>query len=803
MAVPLTKTLSTLLALNLCFLPLLPFICALSTVAISETSNQTLIICALTHSSGYQQHSYLNCTSFHRGNRIHTPKNDSFSGIVAGNGFVCALIRRSPSSSVLGCWRFSSANDIYYKRIHRRAPVRELEAGNTHICGLMKETNRLECWQWREFNSSLSQHISFSTIAVGEGFVCGLTSEFGNIKCLQGQKANENGGSVVGLEPSGNYSVIAAGFRHACAISTEGNLECWGKTGNDNYKPRGEHFTSLAMGESRSCAIRRNGTVVCWGESNFSLPERLRSTYFVAIQAKQSVFCGIVLSNYSLFCWGNDYLDSSDPVVFNDVVPGACVSECPPCSRPLPGYGSFCGQGLMICEPFVGSSPTTPPPPRTRQGGDWNEKTVAFLVVGCVGSLSLLVVCCFLLCKHCKVKKGSSRVHDSGRLDEEETPPPPPPTTGPVLKKRLSQLLSMGANGSNLEEFPLQILHQATDNFSDGHKIGTGSYGSVYHATLADGRKVAIKRAETSASSSHVVGVGAGTTKRQEDINVMKDNAFLNELEFLSRLNHKNLVRLLGYCEDSNERILVYEYMKNGTLHDHLHKLKKSSLSPLMLSWSERIKVALDAARGIEYLHVYAVPPIIHRDIKSSNILLDDTWTAKVSDFGLSLMMGPKDEEEHKHKDEDEDEDEPEPHLSLMPGGTAGTLGYMDPEYFRLQTLTSKSDVYSFGVVLLELLSGYKAIHRNENGVPRNVVDLVASYIVRDEIHRILDANVPPPTPFEIEAVAYVGYIAVDCVTLPGRDRPTMTEIVNSLERALAACLASPPLSRSTTGSSM
>ncbi|PHU20338.1 Serine/threonine-protein kinase-like protein CCR4 [Capsicum chinense] len=326
-------------------------------------------------------------------------------------------------------------------------------------------------------------------------------------------------------------------------------------------------------------------------------------------------------------------------------------------------------------------------------------------------------------------------------------------------------------NGGHLQEFSLLVLLQVTNNFSEEHKIGTGSFGSVYHATLEDGREVAIKRAEASASSSYA----GGSKYRQED----KDSAFLNELEFLSRLNHKNLVRLLGYCEDNNERVLVFEYRNNGTLHDHLHRLENSPLT----SWTARIKVALNATRGVEYLHEYTVPTVIHRDIKSSNILLDTNGNAKVSDFGLSLL-GPQDDETH---------------LSLR---ATGTVGYMDPEYYRLQQLTTKSDVYSLGVTMLELLSGYKAIHKNENGVPRNVVDFVVPYIVQDEIHRVLDRRVPPPTPFEIEAVSHVGYLAADCTTLEGRDRPTMTEIVNNLERAFQACLATPNFSRSNTDSS-
>lgn len=692
----------------------------------------------------------------------------SFSGIVGGNGFVCGL--RSPFSSsnstIMVCWRFSSDSltNWYYKRIYRGPALSDFQAGNSHICGLVSSPSSLECWQWPEYKSNTNPN--FSRIAVGESFACGL-SEFGQIACLG------NNSNIVDQKPDGNYSEIAAGFRHACAVdSLNGKLECWGEMVGERPD---EIVSSLALGESRSCALRVNGTVVCWGQNNFSVPEALRADYFTTIHAKKDIFCGVLSSNYSLICWGNDNFQSNS-ILFNNVMPGPCESKCN-CGA-LPGYGEFCNQGY-ICKPCTAISQTLPPslppvsppclPPQGSSGGGSDKRKVAFIVVGAVGSLSLASIGCFLLFLYCKGRV--CKIHDSGRLDEIEnglsnrSQPPPQP---PVLEKRLSQLASIG-NGCHLEEFSLQKLLEATNNFSEEQKIGTGSYGVVYHGKL-DEKEVAIKRAEISAASSYAYG-----TKWQVD----KDSAFINELEFLSRLNHKNLVRLLGYCEENNERILVYEYMGNGTLHDHLHKLPSS---PLM-SWPSRIKTALDAARGIEYLHVYAQPPVIHRDIKSSNILLDVDWTAKVSDFGLSLM-GPDDEQAH---------------LSLV---AAGTMGYMDPEYYMLQQLTTKSDVYSFGVVLLELLSGRKAIHKNENGIPRNVVDFVVPYIIQDEIHRVLDKKVPPPTPVEIEGVAYVGYLAADCVTLEGRDRPSMTEIVNSLERAWTACLVHPTLSQSTSNSS-
>ncbi|KAJ6877795.1 hypothetical protein NC651_030520 [Populus alba x Populus x berolinensis] len=755
--------------------PFIPFVFSLSTVSISEVSNKTLV-CALTPARDTKQYSFLKCSSFPVGIQIPSNPPTSFSAIVGGAGFLCGLISlpSSPNNSTLVCWRFSvnGANVSSYKRVYHGLALSQLEAGKSFACGLINATNRLECWPRKKFNSSsISQGLS--SIAVGEDFVCGI-SESGSITC---------GGS---RNLTGNYCAIAAGFRHACAINSHHRMVCWGSMACE--KPEGE-FISMALGENRGCALRTNETIVCWGQDNFSLPETLKETSFIAIEAKINVFCGVEKSTSSLYCWGNEIFNSK-LLVFEKVLPCPRRNDCP--DAILEGSGGSCPQRQNIFQHSKSNSncappPAVPPPPpephqgrRTRCNKS-SGKIIAFFVVGCGGSLVLLLVIGFFLFKYCKCR--GCRIHDSGRLDgagtgahvEQGGAPsrPQAPRTeqaSPVLEKRLSELASMG-NAGHLEEFSFQVLLKATNNFSPDKRIGTGSFGSVYQGTLDDGCEVAIKRAEISNTCSYSVG-----KRRQED----RDVAFINELESLSRLHHKNLVSLLGFCEDSNELLLVYEYMNNGTLHDHLHKLE---ISPLM-SWTARIKVALDAARGVEYLHRYAVPPIIHRDIKSSNILLDSTWTAKVSDFGLSLM-GPEDEKSH---------------LSLL---AAGTVGYMDPEYYILQQLSTKSDVYSFGVVLMEILSGYKAIHKNENGEHRNVVDLVVPCIVQEEIHRVLDSRVPPPTPFEIEAVIRTGYLAADCVTLAGRDRPSMTEVVSSLDRALAACLPHrSSLSRSTTGSS-
>ena len=162
---------------------------------------------------------------------------------------------------------------------------------------------------------------------------------------------------------------------------------------------------------------------------------------------------------------------------------------------------------------------------------------------------------------------------------------------------------------------------------------------------------------------------------------------------------------------------------------------------------------------------MYAVPPIIHRNINSSSILLDDTWTAKVSDFGLFVKAPVDDETPHS--------------ISAV-----GTVGYLDTEFFRSPRLTTKSDAYSFGELLLELLSGYTTLHRDENGQPRSV-NFVVPYIAHDKIHKVLDPKVPPPTPFERVAMEHVGSLAVACVSIRDQDRPSMSETVNRLESAL------------------
>jgi serine/threonine protein kinase len=299
------------------------------------------------------------------------------------------------------------------------------------------------------------------------------------------------------------------------------------------------------------------------------------------------------------------------------------------------------------------------------------------------------------------------------------------------------------------QEFTYEELEQATGGFSEDSQVGKGSFSCVFKGILRDGTVVAVKRA-----------IKATDVKKSS-------KEFHNELDLLSRLNHAHLLNLLGYCEDGSERLLVYEFMAHGSLYQHLHgkdpNLKKR------LNWARRVTIAVQAARGIEYLHGYACPPVIHRDIKSSNILIDEDHNARVADFGLSIL-GPADSGTP---------------LSELP---AGTLGYLDPEYYRLHYLTTKSDVYSFGVVLLEILSGRKAIDMQfEEG---NIVEWAVPLVKAGDIFAILDPVLSPPS--DVEALKKIASVACKCVRMRGKDRPSMDRVTTALEHALALLMGSP-----------
>ncbi|WJX39590.1 hypothetical protein P8452_27113 [Trifolium repens] len=236
------------------------------------------------------------------------------------------------------------------------------------------------------------------------------------------------------------------------------------------------------------------------------------------------------------------------------------------------------------------------------------------------------------------------------------------------------------------------------------------------------------------------------------------NHQFATEVALLSRIHHRNLVPLIGYCEEEYQHILVYEYMHNGTLRDHIHECS----SQKRFDWLTRLRIAEDSAKGLEYLHTGCNPSIIHRDVKTSNILLDINMRAKVSDFGLSRLA-----------------EEDLTHISSV---ARGTVGYLDPEYYANQQLTEKSDVYSFGVVLLELISGKKPVSPEDYGPEMNIVHWARSLIRKGDIISIMDplliGNV------KTESIWRVAEIAMQCVEPHGASRPRMQEVILAIQDA-------------------
>lgn len=295
------------------------------------------------------------------------------------------------------------------------------------------------------------------------------------------------------------------------------------------------------------------------------------------------------------------------------------------------------------------------------------------------------------------------------------------------------------AEGNYVEKtriFSSNELEKATDNFSESRVLGQGGQGTVYKGMLEDGRIVAIKKSIAMQS----VGV----------------EQFINEVVILSQINHRNVVKLLGCCLETEVPLLVYEFIPNGTLYHHLHNPSED----LSLSWEMRLTIAWEVAGALYYLHSATSVPVYHRDIKSSNIMLDEKYRAKVADFGTSKSVSLE-----------------RTHVTTQ---VQGTFGYLDPEYFQSSQFTDKSDVYSFGVVLAELLTGQGPILRVGTDESRGLATHFILSMEQGQLFEILERQVLEQG--SEEEIAEVAELALRCLNLSGRKRPAMREVAVALE---------------------
>ncbi|KAH0652251.1 hypothetical protein KY289_029929 [Solanum tuberosum] len=365
--------------------------------------------------------------------------------------------------------------------------------------------------------------------------------------------------------------------------------------------------------------------------------------------------------------------------------------------------------------------------------------------IGAAITFVILVAVCLCLCKWLRKREENKAKQKYFKRNG-----------GLLLRQRIS-LNGESSGGSLPKLFLKEELEKATDNFNEIRILGKGGAGTVYKGMLSDGSIVAVKKSNA----------------------VDKDQIgqFINEILILSQINHRHIVKVLGCCLETQVPLLVYEYISNGTLSSHVHGNLSHSSNPtvskselddqilphpaIILSWDHRVRIAAEIAGALSYMHSCACTPILHRDIKSSNILLDENFRAVVSDFGLSRLLSVD-----------------KTHLTTMVGGT---FGYIDPEYFRSGQLTDKCDVYAFGVILAELLTSQRVVTSNQPEDP----GLVIRFTLALKENRIIEI-VDPEIVKEVEdehVILAVAKLAKRCLNFNARRRPSMKEVAAELEQ--------------------
>lgn len=364
-----------------------------------------------------------------------------------------------------------------------------------------------------------------------------------------------------------------------------------------------------------------------------------------------------------------------------------------------------------------------------------------------MGGSGILILCCSYLCPcfrsrkketaHTVLAKEPSSMDSASsiELNSVSEKVPASPLRVPPSPSRFSMSPKLDRIGS--VHLTMSQVARATQNFSPSLRLGEGGFGTVYKAHLPDGQVVAIKRA------------------KKEHFDALRSE-FRSEVELLSKIDHRNLVKLLGYIDKGNERLIITEYVPNGTLREHLDGVHGS-----FLDFSQRLEICIDIAHGLTYLHLYAEKQIIHRDVKSSNILLNERLRAKVADFGFARLGDAESDSTH------------------VVTKVRGTVGYLDPEYMRTYQLTPKSDVYSFGVLLIEILTGRRPIESRRSAEEKVTIRWAFGKYNEGELMDLVDPQMKEAVDGEIFE-KMLG-LAFQCAAPTRADRPEMKVVGEQL----------------------
>ncbi|KAG7552212.1 Protein kinase domain [Arabidopsis thaliana x Arabidopsis arenosa] len=524
--------------------------------------------------------------------------------------------------------------------------------------------------------------------------------------------------------------------------------------------PADVYKTARSQGPNGDINMKSNLTWMFQVDTNFTYIMRLHFCEFQLSKINQKVF-NIFINNRTaqgdtnpgdILAWsgGKGVPTYKDYAIYVDANTGGGGEEISlqmtPSTFGQPEYYDAQLNGLEIFKMDTMKNLAGPnPKPSPMQANEdvkkefqGNKRITAF-VIGSAGGVATVLLCalCFTMYQR-KRKFSGSESHTSSWL----------PIYGnshtSATKSTISGKSNNGSHLSNLaaglcRRFSLSEIKHGTHNFDESNVIGVGGFGKVYKGVIDGGTKVAIKKSNPNSEQGL--------------------NEFETEIELLSRLRHKHLVSLIGYCDEGGEMCLIYDYMSLGTLREHLYNTKRPQLT-----WKRRLEIAIGAARGLHYLHTGAKYTIIHRDVKTTNILLDENWVAKVSDFGLS-KTGPN-----------------------MNGGhvttvVKGSFGYLDPEYFRRQQLTEKSDVYSFGVVLFEVLCARPALNPSLSKEQVSLGDWAMNCKRKGTLEDIIDPNLKGK--INPECLKKFADTAEKCLSDSGLDRPTMGDVLWNLEFAL------------------